>query len=98
MTVDPSVVTLLREIPASNYVIRNYPLAMPISAPADWQNLRVGTRRWRATQRVVVVPGEKALLHEPDVLTLTLPRRKVTVLMRVSRSFFTACSRPGYRS
>ncbi len=33
MTVDPSVVTLLRENTASNYVIRNYPLAMPISAP-----------------------------------------------------------------
>lgn len=33
MTVDPSVVTCFVKIPASNYVIRNYPLAMPISAP-----------------------------------------------------------------
>ncbi len=69
MTVDPSVVTLYGKIPASNYATRNYPLAMPIQRPADWQNLRVGTRRWRATQEFVVVPGEKALLHEPDVLT-----------------------------
>lgn len=35
MTVDPSVVTLLRKIPASNYVTRNYPSAMRISAPCS---------------------------------------------------------------
>ncbi len=67
MTVDPSVVPCFVKIPASNYVIRNYPLASQSQRPADWQNLRVGTRRWRPRKEFVVVPGEKALLHEPDV-------------------------------
>ncbi len=68
MTVDPSVVTRFVKIPASNYVIQNCPLAMLSQCPADRQNLRTGARRWRATKEFVVVPGEKALLQEPDVL------------------------------
>lgn len=72
MTVDPSVVTLLRE--NTRIELRNPKLSL---SDANLSALLTGktfelVRRWRATQRVRCCAVRKALLHEPDVLTLTL--------------------------
>ena len=74
MTVDPSVVTLLRE--KYPHQLRNQKLSLSdanLSAlltglkPSSWYPAMASHAK-----SSLLLPGEKALLHEPDVLTLTL--------------------------
>ncbi|WP_289403654.1 lipid-binding membrane homeostasis protein YebT [Escherichia coli] len=73
MTVDPSVVTLLRE--NTRIELRNPKLSLSdanLSALLTGKTFELVPGDGEPRKEFVVVPGEKALLHEPDVLTLTL--------------------------
>ncbi|HFW8740894.1 TPA: lipid-binding membrane homeostasis protein YebT [Shigella flexneri] len=73
MTVDPSVVTLLRE--NTRIELRNPKLSLSdanLSALLTGKTFELVPGDGEPRKEFVVVPGEKALLQEPDVLTLTL--------------------------
>nr|ELJ1595504.1 lipid-binding membrane homeostasis protein YebT [Escherichia coli] len=73
MTVDPSVVTLLRE--NTRIELRNPKLSLSdanLSTLLTGKTFELVPGDGEPRKEFIVVPGEKALLHEPDVLTLTL--------------------------
>ena len=82
MTVDPSVVTLLRE--NTRIELRNPKLSLSdanLSALLTGKTFELVPGDGEPRKEFVVVPGEKALLQEPDVLTLTLTAPELTVLI-----------------
>lgn len=73
MTVDPSVVALLRD--GTRIELRSPKLSLSdanISSLLTGKTFELVPGTGEPRSEFVVVPGEKALLHEPDVLTFTL--------------------------
>ncbi|HFZ8993138.1 TPA: MlaD family protein [Citrobacter freundii] len=73
MTVDPSVVTLLRD--QTRIELRSPKLSLSnanLSALLTGKTFELVPGEGERRNEFVVVPGEEALLHEPDALTLTL--------------------------
>ncbi len=74
MTVDPSVVTPCF-VKNTRIELRNPKLSLSdanLSALLTGKTFELVPGDGEPRKEFVVVPGEKALLHEPDVLTLTL--------------------------
>lgn len=73
MTVDPSVVTLLRD--KTRIELRSPKLSLSdasISSLLTGKTFELVPGEGEPRSEFVVVPGEEALLHEPNALTLTL--------------------------
>ncbi|VFS62886.1 paraquat-inducible protein B [Raoultella planticola] len=73
MTVDPSVVTLLRDKTLIQMKKPKISLDNPQpQRPADREYVRTGARRGGDAESLCGLPADKSLLDEPDVATVTL--------------------------